>query len=259
MVQLTPVLPNFCIVMSEASNIPLPNWVGPVQLWAVRTTTTLLGTENPICGKLPARIFNYLRVYVPGIYIRMYKALRSASGFRRPLRSLKKVKRIAKEANCEARAFRCKPPTCKCQEPRRHAPGKQLGRHMHVPNAKCMDIERTPGERAVLYRVEIETIGTSFAHHTIPVRVVLIVYFVSRADFDLFVRFENSACCINARHVLALANSICLIALSRADCVGLCCACGTTTDYSSSNDNMLVHGTKKKSDQCNTFGKIRLF
>ena len=68
MVQLTPVLPNFCIVMSEASNIPLPNWVGPVQLWAVRTTTTLLGTENPICGKLPARIFNYLRVYVPGIY-----------------------------------------------------------------------------------------------------------------------------------------------------------------------------------------------
>ena len=193
------------------------------------------------------------------VYIRMYKALRSASGFRRPLRSLTKVKRIAKEANCEARAFRCKPPTCKCQEPRRHAPGKQLGRHMHVPNAKCMDIERTPGERAVLYRVEIETIGTSFAHHTIPVRVVLIVYFVSRADFDLFVRFENSACCINARHVLALANSICLIALSRADCVGLCCACGTTTDYSSSNDNMLVHGTKKKSDQCNTFGKIRLF
>ena len=59
-----------------------------------------------------------------------------------------------------------------------------------------------------------------------------------------FVRFENAAWCIHARrHVLALANSVCLLVLShsdrhvlalrfvRADCAVLCCACGTVILY----------------------------
>ena len=37
----------------------------------------------------------------------------------------------------------------------------------------------------------------SFAHHTTS--AVSTVQFVGRADFDFFVRFDNSACCINAR------------------------------------------------------------
>ena len=46
---------------------------------------------------------------------------------------------------------------------------------------------------------------------------------VGRADFDFFVRFENTAsCCVNVRrhagYMLALANSACLLlALSRSD------------------------------------------
>ena len=52
----------------------------------------------------------------------VYKALRSAGGFRRPLRSLtKKMELNVNEADREVRAFWCKPTTSKCQE--RHAPG----------------------------------------------------------------------------------------------------------------------------------------
>ena len=69
--------------------------------------------------------------------------------------------------------------------------------------------------------------------------------FVGRADFACFVRFDNSARCISARHVLALATlSVCLccrtlIGTYLAFCrlmalcyTVLCCACGTTMHYS---------------------------
>ena len=42
--------------------------------------------------------------------------------------------------------------------------------------------------------------------------------FARRAEFNVFVRLENSACGTNARRrVLALANSVCLLALSHSD------------------------------------------
>ena len=58
-----------------------------------------------------------------------------------------------------------------------------------------------------------------------------------RRDFDFFVRFENSACCIIARrHLLSLRACIghtvigtyayLLRGFVRADCGVLCCACG---------------------------------
>ena len=67
--------------------------------------------------------------------------------------------------------------------------------------------------------------------------------FVGRADFDFFVRFENSACCIHARrHVLALANSVCLLALSHSD--------------RHANVLVRVHCTKKRPTKAKTTGKI---
>ena len=70
------------------------------------------------------------------------------------------------------------------------------------------------------------------------------IFFVGRTDFDFFVRFENSACCIDARrHVLAPVNYVCLLALSHSDrhilALGLCraggallwCARGTSIHY----------------------------
>ena len=57
------------------------------------------------------------------------KALRSAGGFRRPLRSLTRKNRTnCDEADREAYEFRCKLTTCKCQE--LHVPGYQPGRRM---------------------------------------------------------------------------------------------------------------------------------
>ena len=50
-----------------------------------------------------------------------------------------------------------------------------------------------------------------------------------RADFDFFVRFENTACCINARLHAGSSQLFCLLALSRSDWRVLpCCLCGLT-------------------------------
>ena len=75
-----------------------------------------------------------------GIYC-MYKALRSADGFRHSLSlSRGRIEQTANEAVREIHDFRCKLTSCKCQE--LHAPGKQPGRRMHVRNRKDGEKER---------------------------------------------------------------------------------------------------------------------
>ena len=73
----------------------------------------------------------------------------------------------------------------------------------------------------MLYLIEIETKGKeilrAYHQHCCASTARVVVYLVCRTEFDFFVRFENSACCINARHVLAFANSVCLLAFSHSD------------------------------------------
>ena len=95
---------------------------------------------------------------VPGI---KYKALRSAGGFCRPLRSLrrKKQNKNANEADREVYDLRCT--TDDLQMPR--APCYRIT--IRTPHACTKYIK--DGERAVvLYLVEIGAKDKSFAHHT---------------------------------------------------------------------------------------------
>ena len=124
----------------------------------------------------------------------MYKALRSAGGFRHPLRSLTRIEQNADEADREVHDFRCKLTTCNRQE--LHAPRKQPGRRMHV----CTKyIEKGRRERAVLYLIEFE-IKANPSHIT-PAKLLReeLYTFVGREKNDFSVRFENSASCVNAR------------------------------------------------------------
>ena len=83
------------------------------------------------------------------------------------------------ESHKEVHGFRCKLATCKCQE--LPGPPKQPGRRMYGRNTK-------DGEKQ-------HCTGKPFAHHTSNTGVL-----VGRAaDFDFFVRFENTASCIYAR------------------------------------------------------------
>ena len=91
-------------------------------------------------------------------------------------------------------------------------------------------------------------------------------YFVSRADFDLFVRFENTASCMNARRhdgsrVLCLLACVVALrsartwfaALCRADCAVLCCA---VLAVDARRQHSRIH---EKGPQKQKIGKRKLF
>ena len=141
----------------------------------------------------------------------------------------------ANGADTEVHDFRRKLTTCKCQE--LHGSRQQSGYRLHVRNTQ----KKKDGEKeqcSTLLRSKLKAN---------PLRITPALcercIFVGRADFDFFVRFENSACCIHARrHVLALANSVCLLALSHSD--------------RHANVLVRVHCTKKRPTKAKTTGKI---
>ena len=88
--------------------------------------------------------------------------------------------------------------------------------HESNPDAECMDeIERTERKR-----------NAQATSHRQSCFVTRCVFFVGRADFDFFLRLENTASFINARRH-AGSSQLCLLALSRSDrrsLALLCCA-----------------------------------
>ena len=77
----------------------------------------------------------------------MYKALRSAGGFKPPATLAHKgIEQNANGADREVHDFRCKLATCKGQD--LHAPGKQPGSRMHVRNI-IYTVDRTESGNSV--------------------------------------------------------------------------------------------------------------
>ena len=70
------------------------------------------------------------------------KALRSAGGLRRPLRSLTRIKQNAIEADRDPRDFRCELTACKCQE-------LQTTRTPHA----CTKYMSVQGNLSILFRL----------------------------------------------------------------------------------------------------------
>ena len=86
--------------------------------------------------------------------------------------------------------------------------------HESNPDAECMDeIERTERKS-----------NAQATSHRQSCFVTRCVFFVGRADFDFFLRLENTASFINARRH-AGSSQLCLLALSRSDRRSLALLC----------------------------------
>ena len=128
-----------------------------------------------------------------------------------------------------------------------------------MPRAWTKYIKRRTEKRAVLYLTEIELQANplrittpALSQHQRCVSSCTWCMFVGRADFDFFVRFGTSVCCINARrYLLALAllhfrtliGAYLLCGFVRAvlRCAALCLRyCNTAVLYAR-RQNRLVH------------------
>ena len=137
--------------------------VPPCLCWAARS---LLPPELSIEGQglgacllfcnVALVCYYFVLQYCNSVFSRIYKALRSAGGFRRPLRSLSRnnIEQNVNEADREVHDFRCKLTTCKCQE--LHAPRKQPGRRMHVRNTYTYSKDGEKEQCCILMRLEIQ-------------------------------------------------------------------------------------------------------
>ena len=117
----------------------------------------------------------------------MTGALRSAGGFRRLLRSLTRKSLI------------------KCDGMKWTERSMVLGANWRLANAKSSTVHQNNPDAACMDGIEMTGRKSSLQANITPadkLRCEWLQWFdilVGRADFDFFVRFENTASCVNAR------------------------------------------------------------